>query len=199
MGRRTQLLALGTAVVFGLSGCAGTDDDEVGAAASSSLSSSDPAPEGTTAQQTVEDPTEAPAADPEHCLEGVWLADNAYFLASMQELGDGVDSVLGQVNLTFLADGTMTTEYIDWQITGSGEDGAVIISRSGVDGGVYTVADSTLTLEETEVGSSMTVSMGEMEMPVTPTPVVFADAPLTCAATSASVDAPEGTLKLSRD
>lgn len=201
MARRPHALVLSAALALGLAGCADGDVDEAATPASSSSPAvSEPGTEETTAQRAdMDEEASATPADFEVCLVGVWLADNEYFLASMQEVGDAVDSVGGHVNLSFFADGTFTTEYNDWEINSSDEGDAVVIHRSGVDSGVYSVADGRLALEETEVGSSMTVSMGDMEMAVAPVPASFASAAFTCAATSASIEAPEGTLKLTRN
>lgn len=141
----------------------------------------------------------AGAADPAQCLQGEWRADNAFFFASLREFGDEFTDVSGEVRLSFLGEGRYTADYRDWRLTAVVDGIQMTILRSGQDTGVYSVEpDGTLSLQDTEVGSALTVSGAGMEMAIEPTAVSYASAQFSCAADQATVSTPDGELRLTR-
>lgn len=121
---------------------------------------------------------------PAECVVGDWLSDNSLFLAMMQEFGDQPQSVTGEVTVTFGADGTITTDYDEWEITAEAEGAVVTIRRHGIDRGSYTATDTGLSFEETEMGATITLSsMGTVMMEIDPEPQHVVDAPYTCGET----------------
>lgn len=160
------------------------------------------------AEPVNEEPDEDPEPEPdepdpasggtEACLIGEWEADNAYFLAQMQDFGDVIDDVTGRVTLNYAPDGTFTTNYQDWTITGSTEGQAVSIHRTGVDEGIYTVNGDTISFEDTNMGSTMTISAAGMNMTVDPDAAFYTEATFTCDATTVRVVTTDGDMILTR-
>lgn len=132
------------------------------------------------------------------CLYGTWTADNAFFLSAIREFGDEVKKVTGEVVLTFAPDGALTTEYRAWEITAVADGEEVTITRDGADLGRFEATDSTVTLEDTAVGSSLVLNAAGAEMAITPVPAAYPDAPYTCDASGATITTPDGTLQLLR-
>lgn len=194
MHRSLRILTiLSTGVVaIGLGGCAAASDEGEAAPISSS------APPAATASPAAVPDAHKEATDAAQCLHGTWVADNAYFLTALQEFGDAIDGVSGQVTLTFSPDGVLSTEYVDWLITGSNDGVAVTISRTGVDTGAYSISGVDLAIAQTDVGSSMTVTAAGTAMPIAPDPTIYSDATFTCDAASATITTPDGMMLLSR-
>lgn len=134
----------------------------------------------------------------EACLIGEWEADNEYFLAQMQDFGDVIDDLTGRVTLNYAPDGTFTTHYDDWTITGSTEGQPVSIHRTGVDEGIYTVNGDTITFEDTNMGSTMTISAAGMNMTVDPDAASYTEATFTCDASTVRVVTTDGDMILTR-
>lgn len=155
-----------------------------------------------------EEPDEDPEPEPdepdpvsggtEACLLGEWEADNEYFLAQMQDFGDVIDDLTGRVTLNYAPDGTFTTHYDDWTITGSTEGQPVSIHRTGVDEGIYTVNGDTITFEDTNMGSTMTISAAGMNMTVDPDAASYTEATFTCDASTVRVVTTDGDMILTR-
>lgn len=148
--------------------------------------------------QDTEAERASPDADPLTCLHGTWLADNAFFLERIQEFGDEVHGVSGRVILHFAADGTLTTEYQDWIISAVTEGMEVQIIRAGVDRGTYTISGQTLDLHETDIGSTLTMKRGSLEMPIDPHPAVYDGAAYSCGTDDATIETIDGALGLTR-
>lgn len=182
--------ALMLLLASGLAACAA----EPGATSSPSATAAS-APDVT---ETPEGPRIEAPLDPLSCLHGSWLADNEFFLASLREFGDEPTSVTGEVTLTFTAGGSVTTQYSDWRITAIVEGRETIITREGIDEGTFAADESQITINETRMGSVLTVSTGGMDMTIPPEPVNYSQAQYTCAASDASISTPEGTAILSR-
>lgn len=150
------------------------------------------------AAQEVE-PVHAPTdADPSSCLNGTWLADNSFFLERIQELGDEVQEVSGKVFVRFDADGTMVTEYHDWMITAVTEGMHMQIVRAGVDRGTFLATQDTVRLNETNMGSMLTVTQGGLVMTIDPRPAAYEDAAYSCSEDAATLETVDGALRLER-
>lgn len=188
-----SLLGIGLALTLG--GCATNDAGDGGIIVSPS-STPGAATTGTPGPADSRTDTDADAAQ---CLQGTWVADNAYFLASVQEFGDAIDTVTGRVTLTFSSDNTIATKYADWLLSGTMEGTTVTISRIGVDTGVYSISDGALTINESSVGSTLTVTAEGVAMPVAPVPADYTNAAFTCTDASASITTADGTIQLTRD
>lgn len=170
-----------------------------------SACSSDEASGGTTGPSPTPTPSESMDAAEEpavstgrDCLIGVWLADNEFFLAAMSQFGDEIKDVSGEVTVSFAADGAMTTVYDGWLITALVDGNSSTIERDGTDVGTFSATDSTITMSDDSVGSSLTVTAAGHEMNVPPEPVSYTDAEYACSATAASITTPDGTLQLTR-
>lgn len=137
-------------------------------------------------------------ADPASCLHGSWLANNEYFLASMREFGDEPTSVTGEVTLSFNPDGTITSEYRGWRITMLTEGIESVITREGIDEGTFAATESHVDIQETSVGSMLSVAAGGVNMPITPEPAGYSQAQYTCDNADATITTPDGTVILSR-
>lgn len=136
--------------------------------------------------------------DPNSCLQGSWLADNAFFLDQIQEFGDEVRSVSGQVLFEFDYDGTFSTEYQGWSITAVSEGVEVRITRAGTDTGAYVAAEQSVAIDEIEMGSILTVQGDGLSMTIDPRPAKYAAAPYSCDASTATIQTADGVLRLSR-
>lgn len=136
--------------------------------------------------------------DPLACFHGTWIADNDFFLERLHEFGDEVNSVDGEVRLTFAPDGTLSTAYQDWTISAAVEGSEVQIFRSGVDTGTYTVTAHAIDLTETVMGSALTLKRGALEMPIEPIPAVYNEASYFCSAEEATIETADGELRLTR-
>lgn len=141
----------------------------------------------------------APATNDPSCLHGRWVADNDFFLTAVQEFGDEVTSVEGQVVLEFFADGTVETDYQEWLVTGAADGQEVQISRVGLDTSTYAATPTTLTVVDDYVGSMLAVSIGEQVMVLDPQPLTATDVAYTCSAASVRIVTPDGELRLERD
>src|SRR5690606_23858674 len=140
--------------MFGLSACAAEGLSGGGGASTSPPNNS-----------AVDDATDKQAAkeqdatlDASTCLIGAWEADNSFFLASIQQFGDEVQSVTGSVVLNFDQGGTVSTQYNDWTVNALVEGMTSTIQRAGTDHGTYEVEGNSVTLQDTEVGSQISVS-----------------------------------------
>src|SRR5690606_24995750 len=95
--------------------------------------------------------------------------------------------VSGRVLLEFASDGTLTTEYQDWTIFAVSEGMEVQIVRTGVDTGTYTVGDHSVDVNETHMGSTLTMKQGGTEFAIAPQPAVYAGAGYSCSASTATL------------
>ncbi|MBF0671330.1 MAG: hypothetical protein IR160_01940 [Salinibacterium sp.] len=192
MLRAPVLCTLILAGMLGLTSCASTSaEPPAGTPTPSSDTGSTSETDGRSAGTNPDDPAE--------CLHGTWLADNDFFLASLSEFGDAIDSVSGRVTMTFSPENTLATEYADWLLTGVTNGQAVTISRDGIDTGEYSVSGGAVSIEDTNVGSILTVATAGTEMPIPPVPAVYNDATFTCSQASASITTPDGTIQLTRE
>lgn len=160
------------------------------------------------AEPVDEEPDDEPEPEPdepdpvsggtEACLVGEWEGDNEYFLAQMQEFGGVVDDVTGRVTLTYAPDGTFTTNYQDWTITGSAEGQAIAITRTGMDQGTYSIQGDIIGIRDTTMGSTTTLTAAGMTMSVDPEPVSYTEATFTCDASTAKIVTEDGDMILTR-
>lgn len=155
----------------------------------------EPAPADTSSEAPPADPA-TPAAT--ECLVGVWLADNELFLGAIQEFGDEVKDVAGDVFLTYAADGTMTTDYQGWTITFLSEGMSVTIVREGIDEGEYSATATEVSFSDLRMGSTLTLTGPGMSMEVPPEPAVHKDVPYTCDAVGATLVTELGTVQMER-
>lgn len=150
------------------------------------------------------EPTNAPDAsvpkadDPIDCLLGTWTADNDFFLAQMKEFGDEITGVTGAVMLTFGDYGELVTEYHDWTISARSDGADITIVRSGTDRGTYSALAEMLSITETQMGTSISVSGGGMQMSIPTEPAVYTNAAYTCGPSSAVVTTADGAMTLTR-
>ena len=195
---RASACIVGALALGALSGCgsheAPAEDAAAGQAAEAALDEATASDAATDAESD----TEHTGAASGSCLEGRWIADNAFFLESMREFGDEIQSVTGEVTLDFAPDGTLTTTYADWRITAFTEGSEVIIVRAGTDTATYEATDSMLSMTETATGSMITLSGGGMEMAIDPEPVSYQQAGYECDAGAAQVTTPDGIMQLTR-
>ena len=189
--RTAAVAALAVAVM--LAGCAVEPSSSAGGVPSATPTLS-AAPTGDTGDTAGSDAT----TDATGCLYGTWTADNAFFLSAIREFGDEVKKVTGEVVLTFAPDGALTTEYRAWEITAVSEGAEVTITRDGADLARFEATDSTVTLEDTAVGSNLVLNAAGAEMAITPVPAAYTDAPYTCDTAAATITTPDGTLQLLR-
>lgn len=136
--------------------------------------------------------------DPASCLVGEWTASNEFFLASIRQFGDEIKSVEGEVVVTFGADGTMVTDYRGWLITAVAEGVTVTIQRTGTDRGIFEATESTVTIQDQQMGSVLQMSGEGFGMTVDGEPAHYVDAAYTCDATAAMVTTPDGAMQMSR-
>ena len=190
--KRLLAFACVTLLAGMLAGCADSlVEDQAAPSPSNPNTNTDPAPE----PKTEPAPT---GSDPATCIHGAWLANNDFFLASIQEFGDEVQSVTGQVTLQFDDDGTLTTHYQDWQITAEAEGMQVLITRVGTDVGTFSATETALTLADTTIGSTLTVSAAGSDTRFDPLPADYSDAPYSCSSAEAIITTSDGSLELSR-
>lgn len=191
--KRMFTIAGVVAVILVCSGCVAVEsEDQI----ISPNSESEVTPD--TALETESEPTPV-ENDSAECLHGTWLANNDFFLSAIQEFGDEVQSVTGRVTLRFDEDGTLTTDYQDWQISAQVEGSPVVITRAGTDVGTFSVTETELKLADTSVGSSLTVSAAGTETAFAPTPVDYSNAPFMCSPTEAVITTVDGSLELTRE
>ena len=152
------------------------------------------------AETDAETASEEPAVelDPQSCLHGTWLADNAFFLQSLQEFGDEPTDVSGAVTMDFAADGSLVTDYDDWTMTFIVEGATSILTRTGTDLGTYTADDTSISIRDAEVGSVLTLEAMGTSMVIPPDPVDYFEVDYTCSADDLSIVTPDGTLLMSR-
>jgi hypothetical protein len=192
---RLLSLTLASVLALGLTAC--TPSFFAGGGSSAASPSSTPTT-GETSPGDEEDVTDEFAGDPASCLLGTWNADNEFFLGLMRRYGDEVTGVTGRVTITFADDGVMTSEYADWRIAATSEGVDVNVVRNGVDSGEFLVSDGFVTLRETHMTSSITVSGGGVNMTVAANPLDYRDVPFTCDSTTAVVTTVDGAMVLHR-
>lgn len=190
--KRFSLLFCASVAVSVLMGCASSP------AATPTTAPQDSSTVTRQTEQNTEAEKAAPDADPFTCLQGTWLADNAFFLERIQEFGDEVQEVSGRVMLHFAADETFTTEYQDWIISAVAEGMEVQVIRAGVDRGTYAMSGQTLDLKETDIGSTLTMKRGSLEMAIDPHPAVYDGAAYSCGVDDATIETTDGSLGLTR-
>ena len=193
--RRTLLPALAVAAL--LVGCASAAPaDELPAAspepAAPSASDESPAEPVESEESAEED------ADPAACLHGTWLADNEFFLQQMREFGDEAQRVEGRVTMDFAGDGTVTTEYADWELTMLVDGIEGTLRREGVDSGTFEVLGDRVVIRETSMTSVLTATIAGMEMDFESDPVDYSDAALTCSVDEATITTSDGVVVLTR-
>ena len=113
------------------------------------------------------------------CLVGEWLVDNSYmglFFKRMAQQGGGggvtVSEPVGDVIISYGAGGEYRVTYDDWTLKASQDGMSFSMVRSGTDSGTYTASDDgDLTVNETSMGSVVTINlpMGAMEVSSEPT------------------------------
>lgn len=194
--RRVAAVAVALALGAVLAACAAEPSAGAGEAASATALPSAP-PTGHTGG-SGSGGTESGGTEAVGCLHGTWTADNAFFLSAIREFGDEVKGVTGEVVLTFAPDGVLTTEYRDWVITAVTDGAAVTLTRDGTDLGRFEAGDTTVTLEDTKVGSILVMNAAGAEIPIAPAPAVYTEAPYTCDVSAAAITTPDGTLELVR-
>lgn len=122
-----------------------------------------------------------PAVSPSECLVGTWLADNELFLAQLREFGtEAFSDITGQVLLTYEADGTLRTDYQDWEMTATVEGEGMTIHRHGTDTGMYTATDTELSWHDEAIGSQITTGAAGISMAIQPEPAAYDRVPYTC-------------------
>lgn len=192
---RGSALLLTGLVVLALTACA---EEATPPAADSSSSAQPAAPEESATPAEEEASAPEPSPSPQACLVGEWLADNDLFLAQMREFGDQMQDVTGEVILVFTANGELTTRYEDWSMTAISEGIEMTIHRGGVDEGTYSVTGDTMSVTDTSVGSTVSVSGAGINMAVPAHPVHFEGAPFTCSGDAATVTTTDGVMQLQR-
>lgn len=201
---RTAVIGLGAALCIFVTGCAAELEDETdakiqGAAQSNTSEVETSETETNQVEETeTEEESQARKVAPEKCIQGRWLADNDFFLASMRELGDEVKEVTGQVHVTFGEDGTLSVEYNEWLITAEGYGQKMTFLRTGTDTGTYAATADSIDFTETNIDSSISVDGGGLVMNIVPTAASYQSAPYTCDQTTAMISTIDGTMKLSR-
>lgn len=199
---RVKNLALACLVAasLALTSCA-TQIEEftaTGSGGGGQTASSAPADDETSAETEPEEAPTSAALDPLTCLHGTWLADNAFFFAALREFGDEPTSVTGEVTLTFAPDGTLTTHYDAWQITASTEGHETVITREGIDRGTFTADETRITMNETDMGSTLAMNLAGTAMVIPAEPANYVGVAYTCAASDATINTPDGSVLLSR-
>ncbi len=191
--KRCSLLLFACIMGGTLAGCAATPTD-----APPTIAPPAPATTPAAEQDAPADLDSTDVAPGSSCLHGTWLADNAFFLARIQELGDEVHDVSGRVLLRFEGDGTLTTDYQGWTITARSHGLELQVTRAGVDTGRYSATEGTVNLSETHMGSTLTLKHGDLEMAIEPTPALYDNAVYSCDRDAASIVTADGELRLSR-
>lgn len=191
---RISLVILACALAVALTACAGGQNPN-NDPAHSTLPGSSNTETGTVPTEPTEQPN---PNDSLACLHGPWVADNEYFLQSIGEFGNEVHGVSGLVTLNFGADGSLTTEYRDWLITAIVEGDTVTIHRDGTDVGAFVATADKVSLSDTHVGSTMTLTAAGVAMYIDPDPAMYSNADYTCDQSAASITTLDGTLKLTR-
>lgn len=198
--RRGSALLLTGLIALALTACA----EETTPPAADSSSGQPAAPEESATPEESAAPAEEeasapePSSSPQACLVGEWLADNDLFLTQMREFGDQMQDVTGEVILVFTANGELTTRYEDWSMTAISEGIEMTIHRGGVDEGTYSVTGDTMSVTDTSVGSTVSVSGAGINMAVPAHPVHFEGAPFTCLGDAATVTTTDGVMQLQR-
>jgi len=145
---------------MGASACAAQPLDDLGvpAAPEPPPSALDPGPTG-------EGAVDAGGDSPSECLIGEWLADNnemGEFIAGLNAGGDSdvkMSTPTGAVVFTFLPDGTYSVAYDKWTLEATQNGITVETVIEGTDRGEFEVRDDhTLILEDTEIGTEITVN-----------------------------------------
>lgn len=193
-------LCAGTIVTLALVGAACSSADTAAEKTTVAEVAVDEPEEGVSLESAVPRGSTLPRpASGGECLEGTWLSDNEFFAASLNEIaGDMIQDVTGEVFLTFEPDGSLVTEYRNWQLQAVQERTPMTIKRNGSDFGEYSLGDGTITFADQHMESVLTVSTAEFNMEVDPYPAAYADVPYTCDGDTASVVTPDGTATLQR-
>lgn len=186
----------GVACIVGVAlvGCA-----QVQSASSDPTHPQTPEPTGIEAGEGAKDEPDPVNADSESCLYGDWVADNSFFLASIREFGDEVQSVSGQVQLRFEVDGTLTTTYDDWIISAVTDGMDVQVERIGTDIGTFSATSDTVSIADTDIGSTISMRTAGMNMAIDPHPANYNAVPYSCDGESATIETDDGVLQLSRE
>lgn len=171
-------LAATALLILGSAGCA-AEEPEPAETADSNTATETPSAGDETAASEAADTT--PALSPAECLVGTWLADNELFLAQLREFGtEAISNVTGQVILTYEADGTLRTDYQDWEMSATVEGEGLTIHRHGTDTGVYTATDTELSWHDESIGSQITTGAAGISMSIQPEPAAYDRVPYTC-------------------
>ena len=220
MMKRIRLLTLGliAAGALALSGCEKAADDpasvedtavaveetveepdaeEVAEEPAEEIAEPEPAEE-TEEPEPVQEDTPANLDNIASCLLGSWTADNEFFVAQLEEIGDEAASVSGDVTVTFKPDGQMITDYNDWSVQMVAEGMEVTISRSGTDISEYSVDGNVITIIDVEMSSEMVMDVGGMVMEVDPIPLEHESVAVECDANSAMVAVDGGDMRMTR-
>lgn len=200
LARRVGAASLALATILALTACEPEDETSTNTGASGGSAPAAPAPASSdpTSETAAPAETDAPVLGAEECVVGSWLADNAFFLASIREFGDEIKSVTGEVVITYATDGTLTTDYRAWEITAVAEGNTVTILRNGTDTGEYTATATGLSFADTAMGSALTLSGAGLNMAIDPEPAAYTDLPYTCDASALTLTTPDGTAEMTR-
>lgn len=205
MNVRNGFLVGALATALALTGCAPTDDGPAspspfaGAGGGGGGTGVDASSTPVDTEDLGEESSRLPElAEGALCLEGTWLANNEFALASMREFGDEIKSITGTVVLEFKPHRQTITTYNSWTISAEVENIDVRIIRSGVDSGRWDATEDRLTVAEDVVGSIVQMVGKDMNMTVPGSGVYFNDVEYTCTGDTAVIYAPDGTVELTR-
>jgi hypothetical protein len=100
---------------------------------------------------TTAAPTTSPELTAGDCIPGTWLLDSATFIESIVDtVGAGADFAYesGTYNIVVAADGTYTSNRVDWTLRASSPQGSILIVFNGVQTGVVTWDDVIVSADE---------------------------------------------------
>lgn len=108
-------------------------------------------------------PDEDEALTDEECLLGTWYFSNAVFNNQLQQMVGGAANtdVSGRAKVTFYPDGTVTTMYDAWTVTGDNIEGggSFTMVRNGTDQGTYTADEGLMTMQDTSLTSQIDLTI----------------------------------------
>lgn len=219
--RRIAAVSLTGLLAVALAGCFGEDDAEVdaspsptpgigagaagggGGAGTGSADDDSADNEPTDDEDSSDGQPQEPEPEPvalagAECVYGTWIADNNSALAGMRQFGDEIKSVEGAVMVEYGPDGSVMTDYQDWLITAQTEGITSTIHRNGTDRGTFSATDTTITMTDQNMGSTLVMEAEGYTMAVDAEPTSYTDAPYTCSANELVISTPEGEAVLTR-
>lgn len=129
---------------------------------------------------------------------GTWEVDNQSFADILQKAGElegvdiGLQSVTGTATAVFAADGTGSTTYKNWTITMAMEGNEAVIEREGTDLINWSVSGDTLSIEEDELASKVTMTLGGMVMEAPDSEVAIETGTFSCEGNTLKITGEEG-------